>query len=173
MCSVLYFFFQISIWLMTKYFCKDWLGPLRGLPNCLLAFSGGQDSTNLMIFYQIFFQSNFQKMSLIWCNSLWKTKDFSLFRHSIQISFLFYHRLYYTFFFFPCFKEEKARFYRYLFFRRMALYSQSNFVLTAHTQNDNIETFFIHLFRGSGKLGLQSLRNSQMFSNSQYLRQFF
>ena len=158
---------------MTKYFSKDWRGLPRSLANCLLAFSGGQDSTNLMIFYHIFFQSNFQKMSLIWCNSLWKTKDFSLFRHSIQISFIFYHPLYYTLFFFPCFKEEKARFYRYLFFWRIALYSQSDFVLTAHTQNDNIETFFIHLFRGSGKLGLQSLRTPQTLSNSQYLQKFF
>lgn len=150
---------------MTKY--------LFNKKKCLLSFSGGQDSINLIIFSLVFFQLPFQKISLLWCNSLWKTKDFSLFHHSVQISFLFHHRLYYTLFFSQYFNEKKARQFRYLFFWRIAFYSRSNSVLTAHTKNDNIETFFLNLFRGSGKFGLQSLRNSQNFSNHQYFQQFF
>ncbi len=49
--------------------------------------------------------------------------------------------------------EEAAREARYCFFDELS--AKENVVIaTAHTQNDNIETFFINLVRGSGTKGL-------------------
>lgn len=49
--------------------------------------------------------------------------------------------------------EEAAREARYTFFDELS--SKENVIIaTAHTQNDNIETFFINLVRGSGTKGL-------------------
>ena len=151
--------------------------------NCLIAFSGGQDSINLVILWQnLLVQSPWashgglgwrdphslalkNKPSIIWCNHIWKTPDFYLFRHSFQISFLFNQRFFYTIFFSKYFSEKKARKWRYFSFLRVARYSGYDSVLTAHTQSDSIETFFINLFRGSGQFGLQTLRNLQIFFN--------
>lgn len=148
--------------------------------DCLLSFSGGQDSTNLVILWINLFlctpsekNSHGEKPSLIWCNHLWKKRDFYLLRHSFQISFIFQNRFFYTLFFSKFLTEQKARKFRYLSFLRIANFSHFHFVLTAHTETDNIETFFINLFRGSGKFGLQTLRNSQILLNNDCSHKFF
>lgn len=145
--------------------------------NCLVAFSGGQDSTNLLILWinLLFLNKKFvkKKISIIGCNHLWKNSNFYLLRHTLQISFFFNQRFFYTIFFSKGFSEQKAREYRYFALFRIAHYTKSQRILTAHTQNDNIETFFINLFRGSGKLGLQNLRNFQVFLDYNCLKKFY
>lgn len=145
--------------------------------NCLIAFSGGQDSMNLFILWTnlLFTTKNNanKKISLVGCNHLWKNSNLFLFRHTLQLSFFFYKRFFYTVFFSKCFSEQKARELRYFAFFRVANYSKSQLILTAHTQNDNIETFFINLFRGSGKLGLQNLRSFQLFLHSICSQKFY
>ena len=113
------------------------------------------------------------KPSILWCNHIWKTTDFYLFRHSFQISFLLNQRFFYTIFFSKYFSEKKARKFRYFSFLRIARYSGYDSVLTAHTQSDSIETFFINLFRGSGRFGLQNLRNFQIFLNYECSQTFY
>ena len=49
--------------------------------------------------------------------------------------------------------EEAAREARYTFFDELSQ-KENIIIATAHTQNDNIETFFINLVRGSGTKGL-------------------
>ena len=156
--------------------------------NCLIAFSGGQDSINLIILWKILarpeglrakcaprtpMRVSKNKPSIIWCNHIWKSTDFYLFRHSFQVSFLFHQRFFYTIFFSKYFSEKKARKFRYFSFQRIARYSGYDSVLTAHTQSDSIETFFIHLFRGSGRFGLQTLRNFQIFLNYECSQTFY
>lgn len=176
--------------------------------NCLIAFSGGQDSINLVILWKnlVAFSAPHpaessganqghpfpspaapailpwkiqrdralnNQPSIIWCNHMWKTPDFYLFRHSFQISFLFNQRFFYTIFFSKYFSEKKARKWRYFSFLRVARYSGYDSVLTAHTQSDSIETFFINLFRGSGPFGLQTLRNFQIFLNYECSQTFY
>lgn len=149
--------------------------------NCLISFSGGQDSINLLILWINLllpmkvgaFKNKFSnQISIVCCNHLWKTTDFYFFRHSLQISFIFDQRFFYTVFFSKYFSEQKARKFRYFLFLRIANYSGSELVLTAHTRNDNIETFFLNLFRGSGKFGLKILRNFQIFLNSECSQKF-
>jgi len=160
--------------------------------NCLIAFSGGQDSINLVILWKNLLGQPLpwashsrsgwgalprlslkKKPSIIWCHHIWKTSDFYLFRHSFQISFLFNQRFFYTISFSKYFSEKKARKWRYFAFLRVARYSGHDSVLTAHTQNDSIETFFINLFRGSGQFGLQTLRNLQIFLNYECSQTFY
>ena len=158
--------------------------------NCLIAFSGGQDSINLVILWKNLLDEDGasygglgwedphslalkNQPSIIWCNHIWKIPDFYLFRHSFQISFLFNQRLFYTIFFSKYFSEKKARKWRYFSFLRVARYSGYESVLTAHTQSDSIETFFINLFRGSGQFGLQTLRNLQIFLNYECSQTFY
>ena len=149
--------------------------------NYLISFSGGQDSMNLFILWiNLFLPMNFgafrtkfsNQLSIVCCNHLWKATDFYFFRHSFQMSFIFDQRFFYTVFFSKYFSEQKARKFRYFLFLRIANYSGSEFVITAHTRNDNIETFFLNLFRGSGKFGLKILRNFQIFLNYECSQKF-
>lgn len=146
--------------------------------SVMIAFSGGQDSINLIILWKSLISSTHfpvlkKKPSMIWCHHIWKITDFYLFRHSFQISFLLNQPFFYTIFFSKYFSEKKARKFRYFSFLRIARYSGYDSVLTAHTQNDSMETFFINLFRGSGPFGLQTLRNFQVFLNDECSQTFY
>lgn len=53
--------------------------------------------------------------------------------------------------------QEMARELRYDFFNVVTQENQYDYVCTAHHGNDQLETFFIHLFRGSGLKGLTGI----------------
>lgn len=148
----------------------------RQLIHYLICFSGGQDSITLLVFW-MFLINNSSKttahFSILYCNHLWKKQDFYLFRHSFQLSFFLNLTFFYTIFFSQFFSEKNARKHRYFLFFRIANYSRSNYILTAHTKNDNFETFFLNLFRGSSKFGLQFLRDFQNFLNYECSQKFY
>jgi tRNA(Ile)-lysidine synthase len=53
--------------------------------------------------------------------------------------------------------EHAARTLRYNFYERTSRTINAEYVATAHNANDNTETFFINLFRGSGLTGLSGI----------------
>ena len=53
--------------------------------------------------------------------------------------------------------QEMARKLRYEFFNVVTKKNQYDYICTAHHGNDQLETFFIHLFRGSGLKGLTGI----------------
>ncbi len=59
--------------------------------------------------------------------------------------------------------EQNARLARYKFLTETAENLQTDFVLTAHTVNDQAETFLINLLRGSGLQGLSGISKDSKF----------
>ncbi|RJO62429.1 MAG: tRNA lysidine(34) synthetase TilS [Dehalococcoidia bacterium] len=54
--------------------------------------------------------------------------------------------------------EEAAREVRYLFLADVCEKIGTHYIVTGHTQNDNVETILLHIVRGSGTRGLVGLR---------------
>jgi len=61
----------------------------------------------------------------------------------------------------PDASEESARNYRYSFLRRVAREYNAIAIITAHHQDDVIETSMINLLRGTGRSGLTSLKDTK------------
>lgn len=57
--------------------------------------------------------------------------------------------------------EAEAREARYQFLRRIAKEYQAKAIITAHHQDDRIETLFINLIRGTGRKGLSALKETE------------
>ena len=54
--------------------------------------------------------------------------------------------------------EEAAREARYAFLADVCRKVGAGYIVTGHTQNDNVETILLHIVRGSGTRGLVGLR---------------
>src|SRR6185295_5535102 len=63
--------------------------------------------------------------------------------------------------------EQNAREARYDFLKKTAESLSAQAVLTAHTQNDQAETFLMNLIRGSGPTGLGGMRVVRMLPDSE------
>lgn len=59
--------------------------------------------------------------------------------------------------------EEQARTARYNFFETVAKKYRAKGVITAHHQDDLIETALINILRGTGRAGLSSIRHSRVY----------
>jgi len=61
--------------------------------------------------------------------------------------------------------QKKARDLRYLLISNYCLKNKIKYLATAHHADDQIETFFIRLLRGSGLTGLSSMSENVKYSN--------
>lgn len=59
--------------------------------------------------------------------------------------------------------EEQARAARYSFLESVAKKHEAKGIITAHHQDDLIETALINILRGTGRAGLSSIRNSKIY----------
>ena len=57
--------------------------------------------------------------------------------------------------------QETARVLRYEWFETLRKEKNYSKIVTAHHHNDNIETFFLNLFRGTGIMGLRGIQSNQ------------
>ncbi len=127
----------------------------------LLAISGGLDSVVLM---HLCNQLNLQ-ISLVHCNFKLRNEESDLDEEFVKkIAQISSNQIFTTYF-----ETEKiannrqisiqiaARELRYNWFQELVLKHQFEFVLTAHHLNDSLETFLIHLTRGSGLDGFTGI----------------
>ena len=70
------------------------------------------------------------------------------------------------------FSEQAARDFRYDFFRRTMEQTASTALLTAHHENDQSETIFMRLIRGSRWRHISSIKEVQSFGPGQLIRPF-
>ena len=69
--------------------------------------------------------------------------------------------------------QLEARKIRYILISNYCLKNNTNYLVTAHHQDDQIENFFIRLFRGSGLTGLSSMAEHSNYSeNLKIIRPF-
>ena len=69
--------------------------------------------------------------------------------------------------------QLEARKIRYILISNYCLKNNTNYLVTAHHQDDQIENFFIRLFRGSGLTGLSSMAEHSSYSeNLKIIRPF-
>jgi tRNA(Ile)-lysidine synthase len=66
--------------------------------------------------------------------------------------------------------EETARNERYEFFRELIFTEHIDFLLTAHTLNDQAETILMNLARGAGVKGLSGIPQTRMLGDATLLR---
>jgi tRNA(Ile)-lysidine synthetase-like protein len=66
--------------------------------------------------------------------------------------------------------EETARNLRYQFFKELIASHRFDFVLTAHTANDQAETVLLNMIRGAGVRGLAGIPSKRKLGNGYILR---
>ncbi len=128
----------------------------------MIALSGGLDSVVLLM---LFLQSGYKNIAIAHCNfqlrgeesdadedfvrSLASELNIELFANSCDAAkYADDNKL--TI-------QESARELRYSFFEEIALRESFDKIAIAHNADDQIETFFINLFRGSGTAGLKGM----------------
>ncbi len=65
--------------------------------------------------------------------------------------------------------EQAARINRYKMFERLAGNLKLDYVATAHTSDDSVETFFLNLMRGTGLTGLSGIPKQRILIKTTYL----
>lgn len=136
---------------MTKVINSKEIEPV------LIAISGGQDSLSLVKLIQDFQKNHSINIQYIYIDHQWKKDSKYQIKHLInyinsnQNNIFIYQIKKITF------SELEARQIRYQILIKHALKNRLHKIITAHTQTDQIETFFQQLIRGSTIDGSTSL----------------
>lgn len=143
----------------------DSLSNLPVEKKYLLAVSGGVDS---MVLLHLFYNSSY-RFSVVHCNFRLRGEDSDLDEKLVK-DFCDDHDIELFIKSFDTLKIKKnresiemvARNLRYNYFQELIKKHSFDYLVTAHHLNDNVETFFINLLRGSGIKGLSGM---QMIAN--------
>lgn len=140
--------------------------------NILISFSGGQDSTCLLILLILLKKQLSLYFEMIYCNHLWNLNNLYKLSHVFKISFNLNKNIILAINIKKIFTEQSARLWRYSIIYRTSQFYNYEIILTAHTKTDQIETLLLNLFRGSSKDGL-SIFSSNRFLASKSTKEIF
>nr|YP_010733695.1 hypothetical protein RF62 [Gayralia brasiliensis]YP_010733769.1 hypothetical protein RF62 [Monostroma nitidum]WEG92966.1 hypothetical protein RF62 [Gayralia brasiliensis]WEG93040.1 hypothetical protein RF62 [Monostroma nitidum] len=131
----------------------------------LIAFSGGQDSSCLLIIFYILSKKWEFKLAVVYCHHCWEGSSqtrLAVFENlkMLNIPFYFIEAPNSQ----PMKPEEKARNWRYSCFYTILKKEKYDLLLTGHTLSDKVETVLFHLIRGTGIKGVFSLKEFQFLS---------
>ena len=127
----------------------------------LVSYSGGQDSGCLIILLMFLKKQLSLFFEIIYCNHFWSLNSLYDSLHIFKLSFFFNKRGIFALNIKKNFTEKLARLWRYSTIYRVSQFYNYKVILTAHTQTDRIETFFLNLFRSSSKDGLSIFTNNR------------
>ena len=68
------------------------------------------------------------------------------------------------------FSEQKARAFRYSFFKKIMKEEQCTALVTAHHADDQAETIFMRILRGSRLFHISGIKEKQRFANGELIR---
>ena len=173
--SVNFFLKDIKIKNIYKIFRQKTLKHI-GKENFAIGVSGGSDSLCLAILSKIYaLEFNIENHCLIVDHKLRKEST----SEALEVKKILKRKLIPTrILSWKGKKPEsniqlKAREIRYSLISKYCLKRKINFLLTAHHEDDQVENFFIRLFRGSGLTGLSSMQESTNYNkNLKIIRPF-
>ena len=138
----------------------------------LVSFSGGQDSSCLVILLLILKRQLSLLFEIIYCNHFWSLNSLYEILHIFKFSFSLNKKSIFVLNIKKKFTEKSSRLWRYSTIYRVSQFYDNTVVLTAHTQTDRIETFFLNLLRSSSKDGLSTF-SSNRFIISKSTKEIF
>nr|YP_009340870.1 hypothetical chloroplast RF62 [Palmophyllum crassum]BAW34817.1 hypothetical chloroplast RF62 [Palmophyllum crassum] len=152
---------------LLKKFTNELLNNNLLIPyqSLLICTSGGQDSLSLVYLFKILKKSWHWRIGIVYCDHLFQINSISTGRFicklSLKLNFEFYEIISTQYFN----SEFEARNWRYKKLLKLAQFYGYSSIITGHTKNDKIESFFLHLLRGSSLLGLQSILQKIKLTN--------
>jgi len=130
---------------------------LKPKQRILICVSGGQDSMCLIkLLFRLQTKWNWT-LGIIHCDHQWNSMSKLQGNYVSQLAYSMKLDYYQVITVNSINSEVSARTWRYHLITQIAYRHKYDVILTAHTANDRIETFFYNLFRGSSINGLQAL----------------
>ncbi|TWT14367.1 tRNA lysidine(34) synthetase TilS [Streptococcus sp. sy010] len=137
----------------------------------LIAISGGVDSMNLLHFLHSYQEELGIELGLAHINHNQRAESIEEENYLKQWA-KEHHFPIYTQIFQGVFSETNARDYRYRFFEKIMIEEGYTALVTAHHADDQAETIFMRLIRGSRLRHLVGIKEVQDFANGQLIRPF-
>nr|YP_009258721.1 tRNA(Ile)-lysidine synthetase [Cylindrocystis brebissonii]ANI25906.1 tRNA(Ile)-lysidine synthetase [Cylindrocystis brebissonii] len=138
---------------------------LKPNEHIFISISGGQDSLSLFLLLHRLSSNWNWKLSIIHCDHKWHSNSVFQAKHisrlALRMNITYYHAISTK----NVKTEEKARKWRYELMRRISIFHGYTGILTGHTASDRIESFFLHLTRGTGLNGFHSLSWKRKLNN--------
>lgn len=131
---------------------------LKPYQSILILVSGGQDSITLLFLF-IKVKNYFKwRVGVVFCDHLIEEKNFLINNFINQLCYNWKIEFYTIVTTTLINNENDARKWRYKKALKLANYYNYRCIATGHTETDNLESFFLNLFRGSSFINLQLIK---------------